>query len=369
MIDVMPTPRFADLEITSRCNARCTYCYFRNNQGVVYQDAPTERWLQFMDEMGRAKALRVSLAGGEPLLREDIFEIIAAIVRNHMRFELLTNGWPVTHEIARRIKETGRCSSIQVSLDGSRPETHEAMRGVGSFEPALQAIKILREAGLPLTVRVTVHGKNIEDLPATAHLLLDEIGLSSIGTNSVSSLGTHTKYADGAFLTPAQRLRAMHVLAELDAKYPGRISAAAGPLADWKMFHAMRAAAQNGKPIPGRGYLVGCGCIMSRIAVRADGAYVPCVMLPQMVLGYIGHDPLEEVWRNSPAFNALRERASIALTSFEECQGCAYLQSCTGNCAGTALSIVGEANRPSPEVCLLKFEKDLEAEGLSLWQP
>ena len=86
----------------------------------------------------------------------------------------------------------------------------------------------------------------------------------------------------------------------------------------------------------GRGRLVGCGCIFNRLAVRADGAYVPCVMLPQMVLGKIGEDRLEQVWQESAALKELQARWSVPLSSFAECQGCRWQANCTGNCAGTA---------------------------------
>lgn len=363
---VMSTPRSVDLEITSRCNIRCQYCYYLNNEGVNYLDLPLERWLQFFDELGEAKVLDVCLAGGEPLVRDDIFEIISGIVKNRMRFQILTNGCLVTRETAVRLRETKRCNSVQVSLDGSRPEIHESLRGKNSFGPALDAIKILKEEGVLVTVRVTVHSYNIDDLPAVAHLLLEEVGIPSFSTNSVSSLGTHAKYKNDILLTPVDQLRAMKVLAGLDEKYPGRISASAGPLANWKMFREMEAARKKNKPIPGRGRLVGCGCIFTRLAVRADGAFIPCVTLPQMVLGHISRDSLREVWLNSPQLNTLRERITIPLESFIECQGCEYISSCTGNCAGSSLSLLGDANRPSPADCLRKFKEDLAVEGLSL---
>ncbi|MBM4429900.1 MAG: SynChlorMet cassette radical SAM/SPASM protein ScmE [Chloroflexi bacterium] len=367
MVKVIPSPRSLDLEITSRCNARCRYCYYLNNEGVAYEDLPTQRWLDLFEEAGRAKVMNLCLAGGEPLIRPDFWELIDGIVRNRMRFQILTNGFFVTRELARRLKETRRLSSIQVSLDGSRPEPHEAMRGKGSWEPAVNAIKILHAEGLPTTVRVTIHGQNVDDLPNVARLLLEEIGLPSFSTNAISSLGTHAKYGEEAFLTPARRLQAMKVMAELDARYPGRLQAAAGPLAEWKGFHEMEEARRSGTPIPGRGKLVGCGCIFERMAIRADGAYVPCVMLPQYVMGHIGKDPLVEVWQNSPLFNRVRERIHISLDSFDQCQGCEYTESCTGNCAGNALSMTGDANQPSPEACLRHFQQELATEGLSLW--
>jgi len=367
MINVMTTPRTVDLELTSRCNLRCRYCYYMNNEGVTYEDLPTDRWLAFFEEMGRAKVMSVCLAGGEPLIRQDFFELIDGIVRNRMRFELLTNGILLTKETAQQLKATNRCNSIQVSLDGSTPEIHERLRGRGSFAPALQAIRILQSEGLPATVRVTVHAFNVEDLPAIAHLLLEEIGLPSFSTNAISSLGTQAKYGDDLFMTPAARLRAMQVLAELDQLYPGRIEADAGPLAEWKMFHEMERIRASGGVIPGRGKLVGCGCIFKRISVRADGAYVPCVMMPQIVMGYIGIDPLEKIWRDAAALNNLRDRVHIPLTSFARCRDCEYNALCTGNCAGTALSATGDPNQPSMEGCLKLFQEALAAEGLSLW--
>jgi SynChlorMet cassette radical SAM/SPASM protein ScmE len=366
--ELMSTPRTVDLEITSRCNARCLYCYYRNNEGVVYRDLPTPRWLEFFNELGRAKVMSVCIAGGEPLLREDIFDLIDGIVNNRMRFQILTNGTRVTREFARRLQKTGRCSAIQVSLDGSRAEVHELMRGKGSFAPALQAIKILMAEGLPVTARVTVHASNINNLPATAHLLLNELELRSFSTNAISALGTRAKYGKALFLTPSERLQAMKVLAILDEKYHGRIQATAGPLADWKMFGQMESARLGGSQIPGRGRLVGCGCTFSKMAVRADGAYVPCVMLPQIVLGYIGIDSLEEVWHSSVQFETLRKRITIPLESFEECVGCEYLRFCTGNCPGTALSLSKDPNRPSAETCLRKFRDALAVEGLTLWE-
>lgn len=367
MIKLMATPRTVDLELTSRCNLRCRYCYYMGNEGVAYEDLPTQRWLALFEELGRAKVMNVCLSGGEALLRSDIFELIDGVVRNRMRFQLLTNGGSITAEVARRLKATGRCDSVQVSLDGSRPEIHETLRGKGSFAPALSAIKILHAEGLPTTVRATIHAHNVEDLPALARLLLEEIGLPSFSTNAISSLGTQAKYGDDLFLAPALRLRAMHVLADLDRRYEGRIEASAGPLAEWKMFHQMEAARRNGETLPGRGRLTGCGCIFSRLAVRADGAYIPCVMLPQMVLGYAGRDSLEDVWRNATQFNTLRDRIHVPLTVFPRCQECDYNTLCTGNCAGTSLSSSGDPNQPSAEGCLALFQQALAAEGLSLW--
>ena len=362
---LISTPRSIDLEVTSRCNLSCRYCYYQNNEDVDYSDLPTSRWLDFIRELGEAQVMNVSFSGGEALLREDIFKLIDAVVANRMRFELLSNGSTVTGEVARRLFATGRCDLVQISLDGSRAEIHEMMRGPGSFAPALEAIRTLQSAGLPVSVRVTVHAGNIKDLANIAALLLEDLGLPSFSTNSVSSLGSPAKY-DELLMSAGEYLRAMQTLASLSEHYPERIQASAGPLADWHMFNDLRAARKSGEPVSNRGRLVGCGCIFSRIAVRADGSYIPCVMLPQMVLGQIGTDSLREVWTDSTELNLLRGRVNTSLRSFADCADCDYVESCTGNCAGTALSLLGDANRPSPDGCLRDFERRLANEGLVL---
>jgi radical SAM protein with 4Fe4S-binding SPASM domain len=91
-------------------------------------------------------------------------------------------------------------------------------------------------------------------------------------------------------------------------------------------------------------------------------------MLPTMVLGRIGQDPLEKVWQEAPALKALQDRVSIPLERFEECRDCDYRATCTGNCPALAWSLGGDAFRPSEDACLKRFLGQLAAEGLDLWQ-
>ena len=148
----------------------------------------------------------------------------------------------------------------------------------------------------------------------------------------------------------------MATLLRLTVKYDGRISANAGPLADGHMWHQMEEARAQGAPaFPNRGCLTACGCPSSKIAVRADGAIVPCSMLAHSELGRINQDSLAEIWQHSPALNQLRSRHTIPLTGFEFCAGCSYIPYCTGNCPGLAYTITGRIDHPSPDACLRRF--------------
>lgn len=356
---VMRTPRSLDLEITSRCNQRCKYCYYFENEAVEYVDLPTEEWLNFIDELGQSAVMNVTLQGGEPFMRKDIMALIERIVSNRMRFSILTNGTLVTQDLASFIAATGRCDLIQISLDGANAAVHDANRGKGSFEGALKGLHILQQFDLPIGVRVTITSHNVHQLDKTAKFLLEDLRLSSFGTNSAGYFGVCHQHASELMLSVKERTVAMETLARLSKQYNSRITATAGPLSEYHFWRRMeKARSERELPFPNGGYLTACGCHTNSLAVRADGAYIPCVMLAHVELGRINHDPLIKVWKDSSELNKLRTRQFIPLTDFSFCSDCSYIPYCTGNCPGLAYNLIGEINHPSPNACLKMFIND-----------
>mgnify|MGYP001614114480 CR=1 FL=1 len=126
----MRMPRDLEISITARCNLRCRYCYFFNNPGIDYKDLPASEWLKFFDELGSLGVMTVTMAGGEPFIREDLAEILDGIVKNRMRFSILSNGGLIDDEIAAFIANTKRCDHVQISVDGSSSKTHSTPRNV-----------------------------------------------------------------------------------------------------------------------------------------------------------------------------------------------------------------------------------------------
>jgi SynChlorMet cassette radical SAM/SPASM protein ScmE len=358
-LQIMRTPRSADIEITSRCNLRCRYCYYFDNPKVEYRDIPTDDWLQFFDELGQCAIMDVTLQGGEPFIRKDLPQLIERIIHNRMRFSVLSNGTLIDDTIAAFLSDTNRCNSVQISVDGSSPKTHDACRGKGSFEGALRGIRILQRYKIPVAVRVTIHRHNVHDLDGIACLLLDDLGLDGFSTNAAGYLGACRQNASEVMLTTHDRQVAMETLLRLSERYNGRISAQAGPLAEGEMWFKMEEALVNGESaFPDGGFLTACGCHNNNINVRADGVITPCCMLPHMELGHINKDFLAEVWQYHPDLNQLRQRYTIPLTAFPFCKDCPYIAYCTGNCPGLAYTIMGEVNHPSPDACLRRFLMD-----------
>jgi SynChlorMet cassette radical SAM/SPASM protein ScmE len=330
---LMKTPRSVDLSITNRCNLRCTYCSHFSGAGDVEQDLPREEWLQFFQELNGCAVMN----------------------------DILSNGTLITDEMAAFLAATGRCDGVQVSIDGSVPTTHDACRGEGNFLKAMQGIKSLQKHNVSVSVRVTIHRKNVRDLENVAKLLLEEVGLPSFSTNAASYMGLCRQNAEQVQLTAAERSLAMETLLELEKKYNGRISATAGPLAEGKSWLEMERVRREGRDtIPGCGYLSGCNGPLNTLAVRADGVMVPCGQMSHIELGRINQDGLEKVWQENSKLKRLRERHKISLKEFEFCQGCEYMNYCTGNCPALAYTILGIENHPSPDACLKRF---LEAGG------
>ncbi len=357
----MRMPRSLDLNITTRCNLRCRYCFHFGSPGEVEDDLPTDEWCDFIAELGRAAVMDVCLGGGEPLLRPDLKHLITTIVSHRMRFSILTNGTLISDELASFLADTGRCNGIQVSLDGSVPGPHDACRGEGSFRRALRGLQCLRQHAVPVTVRVTIHHHNLADLENIARLLLEELGLPSFSTNSASHLGLCRENAENLQLTPYERTEAMERLLSLVERYGNRISATAGPLAEALLWTEMENARRAGKPPPpDRGYLLACRAVMRKMAVRADGAMVPCSHLSHLVMGWINRDDLLKVWQEHPDLRRLRQRIHTPLSEFEFCRGCEYIPYCTGNCPALAYNFLGIDHHPSPDACLRRF---LEAGG------
>ncbi len=352
---IMRTPRSVDLLITARCNLRCTYCsHFTSGSDV--QDLRTDEWLCFFEELGQCAVMDVCLQGGEAFIREDFKEIIHGIVRNRMRFSILSNGTLITEELASFIASTGRCNSVQISIDGSAARINDASRGEGTFRRAVKGLKFLLKCDLPATVRVTINRENVKDLDQIARMLLEDFGLPGFSTNSASYLGLCRKNTEQVQLTTQERVLAMECLGRLVKKYNGRISATAGPLAEARAWAEMERSRLAGlKGLPGYGVLSGCNGPMEKMGVRADGVMVPCVQMPDMVLGRINNDKLETVWNEHPELNRFRKRHSIALTNFEFCRGCEYIPYCTGNCPASNHSGEEDAYHPSAEGCLRRF--------------
>lgn len=352
-------PRSLDLALTGKCNQHCEYCFYADEM-VGRKDLPAERWLAFIEELKSLAVRSLTLSGGEVFLRGDLWELLDAMVAARLRFSILTNGTlitPATIAEFRKNRRDWRLDSIQVSLDGSTAQIHDASRGAGSFNRAVRGLRLLKEAGLPVTARITVNRHNVDDLENTVRLLLDGIGLDRIGTNDAMPMGTGCSHRDRIVLLPEQRVAAMRTLVRLEQQYPGRITASAGSLALWHMFREMETARETGVKTRRwqMGSLSSCGCMFAKLAVHHDGMIVPCNMLAAAALGRIGETPVHAIWQDHPLLQEMRNRRKIPMADVPGCRGCEWAPYCSGGCPAAEYTRTGEMNIANPECCFRQF--------------
>lgn len=357
-MNLMRTPRSMDISITSRCNLRCRYCYHFDSPRSVEMDLPADEWLTFFEELSRCAVLDVKISGGEPLLRKDFKQIINGVVKNRMRFSLLTNGALMTDHMAGFIANTRRCNGVQISIDGSCAEIHDSFRSKGGFNGAVKAVQLLQSKNVPVRARVTLHKKNIDDIENTARFLLEDLALPMFSVNSVYYMGLCRENKDAMMLNTADRTKAMAKLLNLSQKYGRRIKSTSGPLTQAKTWTAVTRGIKQGRTVTGGGRLSACNGVFRMLAVRSDGMIIPCNQLPHIELGRINKVDLKNVWQNHPQLKRLRERKAIPLDRFEFCKGCEYTANCTGSCPGVAYSMTGSDEHPNPDDCLRNFLED-----------
>lgn len=169
-------PISLQFELTHKCNQRCLHCY--NQSGMeanLKDDLPIEKWKELAREAGELGVFECTISGGEALLLGDsLFEIMDILSEYDIRIRFITNGMLLTQSVLDKLK-TYRIRWLQVSIDGSRPELHDYVRGMeGAFRKAIAAANLVKINGFPLLIAHAVVKSNlnyVEEMIDTAYIL------------------------------------------------------------------------------------------------------------------------------------------------------------------------------------------------------
>jgi len=180
-------PYMVELDVTYRCNCRCFMC--QRWQDPRRDELSLAEYRALAREFHGLGVCQVSIAGGEPLLRNDLPSIVAAFAGFGMSVNVCTNGI-LLQERAEALRRAG-VSCVTVSLDGAGAETHEKARGAagsyGRIEQGIRHLKARASHSRPLVrVRMTVSNTNVEELcayylkwtPIVDHVLVQAVHYS-----------------------------------------------------------------------------------------------------------------------------------------------------------------------------------------------
>ncbi len=158
---------------TKACNLRCRHCYYTANARPDPDEMSTAEARTMIDDLAAFGAPVLLFSGGEPFLRDDLYELGAYAVARGLRTVISTNGTLIDGQAARRVREAG-FSYVGISLDGITA-TNDRFRGMaGAFNAALKGIQACTEAGVRTGLRLTLNRHNYEDLNAIFDLLEEE---------------------------------------------------------------------------------------------------------------------------------------------------------------------------------------------------
>ena len=355
--------------ITDRCNLDCRHCYLPKNNG--YKELSFEECCNIIDDLHQAKNMIIGFSGGEPLLRKDIHDLIRYVSSKNMSVAVATNGLLIDKPMAQKLKESG-LGYVQISIDGLE-ETHDIIRGEGTFQRALSAIKNCIEAGLYVSMDVVVTKLNvsqIHDLIALAKEMnvqkfeiLDfvpsenactqaEMALSPLQMESFGKLVCDIWYdlmTDSYPLTIsyknpvfsrilAQRLKNVQVMPFFKGIYPK----------DALQFFNFSKRLSTGvfkEQNPFSPFITGCESGFYTIHIKSNGKVTPCPLNPD-VIGDATKANIQKIWLHSPVLNEYRK------LEFEgNCGKCTYKQIC-GGCRAKCY-VLGKNHFTSDPTCYL----------------
>lgn len=160
------------LEVTNKCNLRCIHCYNSSGQSLP-NELNIHKIKNIVDTSYKLGAKSIILSGGDPLLRDECFEILKYAISQNLKVTLITNGTNINDNVAQSLSNLG--VNVQISLDGASAKTHDKIRGKGAFEASMSGIKHLISYNMidRLSISMVLMKQNIEDVPKMIQLCLD----------------------------------------------------------------------------------------------------------------------------------------------------------------------------------------------------
>lgn len=327
-------PEALTLLVTGGCNLHCRHCLLDCRSHTEVEPVPTEILLKRISEFAALGGKQIFIAGGEPLCHPDWYQLLAFCCR-HTDFQevcVQTNATLLTPSRVGALLELPMDKLfVQVSLDGASTETHDHVRGPGTYELSTKGIRLLVEAGLGERTRIafTEMHHNFEDLPTLLEMV-DRLGIGMLTSGTLVKGGRALRSDRLSPPAPSQYRELINRYHEDDRfknLYHRRGNIAA---IEW----------HNGMSIPSANV---CTCIKN-LFIDANGWMYPCVMMSaeKYAVKVVNDRSLGEliieslpVWAELPQIDALRR------TKLKFCQNCQGKNHCLGGCMGRAYTAHG----------------------------
>jgi len=338
-------PYLVSYAITRKCNLNCKHCYSDAADSPARDELSTVEAKGLLDDLSKWGIKLLIFDGGEPLCREDFFEIAKYASEKGMRTVVGSNGLLIDTKTADRMKNAG-VQAIQISIDGAKPATHDSFRGEdGAFDKAMQGVEACKKAGLPFQLGMVIRRQSLPEISDMLRLAV-ESGANAAELFDLVQVPRVRRECLDEILSKSERKNVMELLAESQRDCPIVIRLPGCPM------YPLILKQRNIQPKHFPAHLLrripyydrGCAAGMPSgyVTILPNGDVIPCMLL-QVKLGNIREESIIRIWEDSPVLAKLRSRELLE----GECGKCIHRDVCAG-CRGRAYEETGNMLASDP---------------------
>jgi mycofactocin radical SAM maturase len=314
-------------EVTLDCNLRCRHCLSASGKAAP-RELSTAEALDAVDQIHRAGVFQVNFGGGEPFIRPDFEDILDACHERNIVTCISTNGTLFDGERVKRLARSGLVA-IQVSLDGATRATCDAVRGRGTYDSALEALRLLAGSPIPTSINTVLTAHNADEMP-DLYELAGGLGVS-LRVSRFRPSGRGATNWQALRPSPTQLLAFSEWLASKGSVRTG------------DSFFSLTAQQRQGLG------LNLCGAAKLTCCLGPEGDVFPCAFLQQKEFraGNLREESFAEIWARSAMFHSFRG------LRIHSCEDCHRFNQCHGGCPAVAYHLGQGVAGGDPE-CLVK---------------
>lgn len=330
-------------ELTYSCPLACAYCSNPLNLGEYGDELTTAEWQRVFVEARELGVLQLHLSGGEPLLRRDVVELARTANDLGLYTNLVTSAIGLSRRRAEQLRAAG-LDHVQVSVQADEPALSDRIAGSPSFARKVEAARMVKELGWPLTLNVVLHRQNIHRV-ADVLRLAEELAADRVELANTQYYGWAWRNRGALLPSRAQLEQAEEV-----------VRAARERLADRMDVLYILPDYYERYPKPCMG-----GWGARQLTVAPNGDALPCPAAQSLPLpgANVREDSLARIWTDSPLFQAFRGTDWMP----DPCRSCDRRELDFGGCRCQAFQLTGDPARTDP-VCHLSPDHGLVADAV-----
>lgn len=318
-------------EITYACPLHCVFCYNPVDYTQHGPELTTQEWIKVLSNARAAGSVQCGFSGGEPLVRDDLEELVAQAHKLGFYTNLLTSGIGFTAERAKALKAAG-LDHVQLSFQDSTRELNDFLSHTKTFALKQKAAELIKSNGWPMVLNCVIHRLNIDYIEKIIELAVD-LGAEYLELANSQYYSWAQLNRDGLMPSREQLERAERVTNEYRQKLGDKL----------RIFFVVPDYYET-RP---KKCMNGWGNIF--LTITPDGSALPChtaKMIKQLEFPNVKNMSVKDIWYESEAFNKYRGDAWMK----EPCRSCDEKEKDLGGCRCQALMLTGDAANADP-VC------------------